>query len=194
MTAGSDAIDSLVIPEADATVNAGEILESLGLIWQKATLEEKHRLLSGMLEAVYIDLAASRSGTSDAIRALEKMGFVLFTASGEHSRELDGYLKGMGVRGSFEVLYGSDLVNTAKSSDEYYHRVFVHAGIAPNQAMVVDDNPRYLAWASSLGARTCLVRRPPVDSAKADVTIAGLEELPVILHKIVRFKPRMNQL
>lgn len=36
-------------------------LERLGLIWQKATLEEKHKLLSGMLEAVYVDLAASRS-------------------------------------------------------------------------------------------------------------------------------------
>jgi len=54
-------LDSLVIPEADAALNAGELLESIGLIWQKATLEEKHKLLSGMLEAVYVDLAASRS-------------------------------------------------------------------------------------------------------------------------------------
>jgi site-specific DNA recombinase len=56
-----DNLDSLVIPEPDAAMNAGKLLESLGLIWQKATLEEKHTLLSGMLEAVYIDLAASRS-------------------------------------------------------------------------------------------------------------------------------------
>ena len=42
-------------------MNAGELLESLGLIWEKATLEEKHRLLTGMLEAIYVDLAASRS-------------------------------------------------------------------------------------------------------------------------------------
>ena len=56
-----DALDSLVIPEADAALRAGELLESLGLIWDKATDEEKHRLLSGMIEAIYIDLAASRS-------------------------------------------------------------------------------------------------------------------------------------
>jgi len=56
-----DALDSLVIPEADAALNTGELLESLGLIWEKATLDEKHRLLAGMLEAVYIDLAVSRS-------------------------------------------------------------------------------------------------------------------------------------
>lgn len=56
-----DALGSLVIPEEDAVLRAGELLESLGLIWDKATNEEKHRLLSGMIEAVYIDLAASRS-------------------------------------------------------------------------------------------------------------------------------------
>jgi site-specific DNA recombinase len=56
-----DVLDSLVVPEEDAAVRAGEFLESLGLVWEKATLEEKHKLLNGMLDAVYIDLEASRS-------------------------------------------------------------------------------------------------------------------------------------
>jgi hypothetical protein len=56
-----DTFDSLVIPEEDAAINAGKLLENLGTIWQGATLEEKHKLLSLMLEAVYVDLAASRS-------------------------------------------------------------------------------------------------------------------------------------
>jgi hypothetical protein len=47
--------------KADAAINAGEMLESPGLIWQKATLEEKHKLLSGMLEAIYVDLFNTRS-------------------------------------------------------------------------------------------------------------------------------------
>jgi site-specific DNA recombinase len=56
-----DTFDSLVIPEEDAAINAGKLLENLGTIWQGATLEEKHKLLSLMLEAVYVDLVASRS-------------------------------------------------------------------------------------------------------------------------------------
>jgi len=36
-----DALNSLVLPETDAALNAGESLESLGLVWGKATLEEK---------------------------------------------------------------------------------------------------------------------------------------------------------
>ena len=55
-----DALSALVIPEADASLDARQFLESLGFIWDKATLEERHKLLSVMLEAVYIDLAASR--------------------------------------------------------------------------------------------------------------------------------------
>jgi len=57
----NDALNSLVEPEQDVTMTAGDMLENLGLVWEKATLEEKHRLLGTMLEAVYVDLAASRS-------------------------------------------------------------------------------------------------------------------------------------
>ena len=56
-----DNLNSLVIPEEDAALQAGELLESLGLIWNNATDEEKYRLLQGMIEAVFVDLAASRS-------------------------------------------------------------------------------------------------------------------------------------
>lgn len=56
-----DALNSLVIPEADAALKAGELLENLGPVWGKATLDEKHKLLAGMLEAVYVDMMASRA-------------------------------------------------------------------------------------------------------------------------------------
>ena len=37
------------------------MLEGLGMVWDKATFEERHKLLAGMLDAVYIDLWVSRS-------------------------------------------------------------------------------------------------------------------------------------
>ncbi len=55
-----DVLDSLVVPEEDAAVRAGEFLEGLGMVWDKAILEERHKLLAGMLDAVYVDLGASR--------------------------------------------------------------------------------------------------------------------------------------
>ena len=55
------ALESLVIPGTDAAVRAGEFLEGLGRIWDTATLEEKHKLLANMLDAVYVDIGASRA-------------------------------------------------------------------------------------------------------------------------------------
>ena len=51
----------MVIPQADETLEAGKLLEKLGKLWQEATLKEKNKILSTMLEAVYVDLLATRS-------------------------------------------------------------------------------------------------------------------------------------
>ena len=132
---------------------------------------------------ITLRVRAAYPGATDAIRVLHNMGFTLFTASGEHSRELDGYLRGMGIRQHFTSLYGSDLVNTVKNSIEYYRRLFEHAGIAPNRALVVDDKPHLLTWANSLGAATCLVGTAQESGAKANFTVAKLGDLPSVLRK-----------
>jgi len=54
-------LDALVVPEIDAALDAGELLENLGEIWEKATIEEKHKLLATMLDVVYVDLLTSRT-------------------------------------------------------------------------------------------------------------------------------------
>ncbi len=56
-----DSLKTLVIPEEEASIEAGTLLEDLRAVWKEATLEEKNQLLSIMLDAVYVDLAASRS-------------------------------------------------------------------------------------------------------------------------------------
>ena len=56
-----DKLESLVIPEFDFTVEAGELIENIGLLSNRATLEEKNELLRTMTEAVYVDLWANKS-------------------------------------------------------------------------------------------------------------------------------------
>jgi FMN phosphatase YigB (HAD superfamily) len=75
----------------------------------------------------------------------------------------------MGVRGCFVDLCGADLVDNAKASQLFYERVFGHAGVAPNDALVVDDSERALDWAADLSAQTIL-RRP---RTAATCTCAG---------------------
>jgi HAD superfamily hydrolase (TIGR01509 family) len=120
-------------------------------------------------------------GAVEAIRAIHEMGVSLFTASGGHSRELDGYLTGMGARGFFRTLYGPDLVNQAKEGVEYYRRVFTHAGIDPKRALVVDDSPSAVAWARIAGAVTCLVTAVTPQDIPADLIVPRLADLPAII-------------
>ena len=56
-----DSLDTLVVPEMDAAIKAGELIENLDKIWQGSTPEEKHKLLTIMLDAVYVDLLNTRT-------------------------------------------------------------------------------------------------------------------------------------
>jgi HAD superfamily hydrolase (TIGR01509 family) len=96
-------------------------------------------------------------GAVEAIRTLHGTGYRLMTASGEDSLSLDGYLTGMGVRGLFERLYGPDLIDTTKHGPPYYQRVLEDAGVAPKDALFVDDSPRAVAWVQTVGAQAVRV-------------------------------------
>lgn len=122
-------------------------------------------------------------GAIEVIKLLHTNGFALFTASGEHSRELDGYLKCMGIHHCFNTAYGADIINCGKYSIEFYRRIFKHSHIITSEALVVDDKPEYLAWAAAFGVKTCLVSANPSPDTKTDIVIPELAELPDALDK-----------
>ncbi len=122
-------------------------------------------------------------GVVEAIRALHQQGYLLYTASGEPSTDLAGYLHAMDVRDCFQRLYGPDLINTFKAGPDYYKRLFADAGVEPAQALVIDDSPQAAGWATQAGARAVLVGQA---SAGHDgiIQIASLAELPVMIQDI----------
>ena len=48
-------LDTLVIPEVDITVMAGEMVENLGELWKEADIQGRNQLLTSMVHAVFID-------------------------------------------------------------------------------------------------------------------------------------------
>jgi len=54
-------LESLVVPGADATEEAGKLIRDLPRLWAEANLEERRRLLTAMLDAVYFDTKQVRS-------------------------------------------------------------------------------------------------------------------------------------
>jgi FMN phosphatase YigB (HAD superfamily) len=158
-----------------------EMAEAVGVA-VPADRVERQRLVEDASAFITRNVRAAFPGASAAIRQLHGAGYRLYTASGEHSLELNGYLTGMGVRECFHTLYGPDLVQTSKAGPHYYERVFDHAGIAPIGALVVDDNGSVLDWAASVGARTILCRpTPPTSTRHGHIT--SLADLPAVLER-----------
>ena len=54
-------LESLLIPEVDAAREAGRLLADMPRLWAGATLQERHELLTIILDAVYIDMKGSKS-------------------------------------------------------------------------------------------------------------------------------------
>ncbi len=145
--------------------------------------EQCYRLAVEAIVAIIPRVRSAFPGATDAIRAFHERGYTLYTASGSHSREIEGYLEAMGVRNCFQRLYGADLIDTFKAGPAYYERIFADTGVEPASALVVDDLPHALAWARQVGARTVLVGAAPAAEEEADIRIASLAQLPDMIHR-----------
>ncbi|MFL5659369.1 MAG: HAD family hydrolase [Ktedonobacteraceae bacterium] len=146
--------------------------------------EECLHLARGAAAFITRRVQAAFPGVVDTIRALRRQGYMLHTASGESSLDLEGYLQAMGVRDCFGRLYGPDLIDTLKEGPEYYERIFADLGIAATEALVVDDSSRATRWATQVGARAALVGDSPLPQTGTTIHIGSLVELPATLQRL----------
>ena len=120
---------------------------------------------------------AAVPGAAETLRAVHARGFVLFTASGDHSHMLDGYLTGLGVRALFREIYGADLLGVWKNGPRFYKALLEHAHLDPSHALTLDDDATRLDWARDLGIGTILVgSKDPGSNHRRIGTIAELPQ------------------
>jgi HAD superfamily hydrolase (TIGR01509 family) len=151
----------------DSTVDMQRELEQYKLDWLTSMCESvgvspslsQPDLLRLALEAqawMIPRVASPYRGVAATIAQLADQ-HLLFTASAGLSGDLHAALDAMNIRQHFQRLYGSDLVQAPKLSPAYYRRIFDDAGVSPEHAVVVDDNPNCLVWAREVGAQVLLV-------------------------------------
>jgi FMN phosphatase YigB (HAD superfamily) len=123
--------------------------------------------------------------TIAVIRALAARRKV-HTATGNPSWRVEALLEQWGVRDLVGVLVGKDLVGVMKATEDFYHRAFAMAGVAPADAIVVDDASSHLRRARAVGARTVLVdpggTQPTGDHV--DSVIGNVAELPGVVEAL----------
>jgi len=127
-------------------------------------------------------IRADYPGAAGAIRALHTDGYVLGTASGDPSSDLERHLSGMGVRECFTLpLYGPDLLRIFKHEQRYYEGIFAETKVNPAQALVVDNDASQLDLAAATGAHTVFVANDGAAPSETHTTIRALAELPTLL-------------
>lgn len=86
------------------------------------------------------------AGAVDAVYSLYRAGYKLFTASGTTSWELQAILGRMGMVDLFQQLYGPDLIDHVKYGPEFYARIFAHAGVQADRALVIESDLECCQW------------------------------------------------
>lgn len=138
--------------------------------------DEAEALALDAIDYVIPRTRATAPRAAETLAALHDRGFTLYTASGDHSRNLRGYLTGAGVRALFRETYGADLLGTLKTGPHFYRALLDHAPVDPADAIVVDDDAWRLDWARDLGMATILVGAKDPDATHT--RIGALAELP----------------
>jgi beta-phosphoglucomutase-like phosphatase (HAD superfamily) len=156
-----------------------EMCEIVGVATPPPT--ECDALSRDLQEYIMPRVRAPMSGARAGVRTLHERGFPLATASGALSTELHHALNALGLRDYFpdDRLFGPDLVRAHKGTPEFYPRIFERASVQPRDALVIDNDPRMLDLAASIGAATAIVSNDGAQPHHANVR--SLAEVPSLL-------------
>lgn len=131
---------------------------------------------------------AAYSDAQNVLMHLFETDWRVQMASGNSSEYLMAALMGAGLESYTESKFGPDLVDCAKEGIEYYEAIFTACNIDPKDAIVVDDYPTALGWASAIGAKTIHARIDPVHLFESPLNVpvlTQLRDLPRLLNAMV---------
>jgi FMN phosphatase YigB (HAD superfamily) len=149
---------------------------------------EYKRIFKEAMEFITPNVRASFPGVINSIRKLKKLGFQLYTASGEVSWELKGYLRGMGVLNCFEECYGPDLINTHKVNEKFYEKIFSRSYVEPKKSIIIEDNPKFIEFAQSLGSSVIQACVTGDHEPSYPFYVTDMNDLPEVVMKLVSKK------
>lgn len=130
---------------------------------------------------------AAFPGAYDALSALFEEGYRTQIASGQESEWLLAALMGAGLESFTESKFGPNLIDCAKEGPEFYERIFEQVGVAPAEALVVDNDPAALDWAMQVGAKAIQVQVSPechlLEAPGIVAAITDLADLPQLVRQ-----------
>ena len=143
-------------------------------------LIEGEALVHEMIEIMHAELQADVEGRPGAIELVRRLAgrTRLGLASNSPRLLVDTALRTAGLTDAFEVIVTSDDVEHAKPAPDLYLLACERLGVAPSDALALEDSPSGVAAAKAAGL-TCIAvpQFAETDVSEADRVIDSLEEL-----------------
>ena len=102
--------------------------------------------------------------------------------------DIETVLASAGLAGAFEVIVSKDDAHAPKPDPEPYRLALSRLGLAPGEAVALEDSPTGLASARAAGVRVVAVghRRPAGEWAEGSAFVPDLSDLRAVLDAIGR--------
>jgi HAD superfamily hydrolase (TIGR01509 family) len=121
-------------------------------------------------------------GVRQYLQEARQMGLKLGVASSSQRRWVDGYLESLGLKAFFDCVRCKEDVRVTKPDPALYLAVLNGLGIAPRQAIALEDSPNGILAARQAGLFCVAVPTPltrSLDLNLANLVVNSLEDLPL---------------
>lgn len=119
-------------------------------------------------------------GVADYLAAAADLGLAVGLASSSSRAWVTGHLDQLGLRGHFAAICTADDVARTKPEPDLYLAALGRLGVAPAQALALEDSPNGVRAAQAAGMRAVAVPNPvtaQMDLGHADLVLPGLHTL-----------------
>ena len=147
---------------------------------------EHERIFDTTIEFVWPKVHSAIPGITESIKMLYSKGFVLYTSTGLVSREIKMVLEGMGIKHFFSGFYGPDLINTWKSSSNFYQAIFDDIKLESKKAIVIEDQPRFIENALKTEANAIQACITGEFQPKYPFYVENMHQLPEVIENLIR--------
>jgi HAD superfamily hydrolase (TIGR01509 family) len=121
-------------------------------------------------------------GVRDAVAEATRLGIRLGVASSSSRAWVAGHLERLGLADFFDCVRCRDDVAKTKPDPELYSAVCACLGVAPGEAVALEDSANGIAAAKAAGMRCVAIPNPMtagLDLSAADLRLDSLADIPV---------------
>ncbi|MFX1601615.1 MAG: HAD hydrolase-like protein [Promethearchaeota archaeon] len=147
---------------------------------------EHERIHDTTAEYVWPKVHSAIPGIIESIKMLHSKGFVLYTSTALASNEIKLVLEGMGIKNFFSGFYGPDIINTWKSSSNFFEAIFNDIKLESKKAIVIEDQPRFIENALKTGANVIQACITGEFQPKYPFYVENMHHLPTVIENLIR--------